>query len=97
VPKDVTEVGIVSEDNDEHPSKQLLPKDVTKAGIVSDDNDEHPLKQLLPKDVTEAGIITFLRFLQFRKQLSWKMTIAFVNFKFSINLSKIMSFPLSIS
>jgi hypothetical protein len=41
LPKDVTEAGIVSEDNDEHPEKQLLPKDVTESGIVSEYNDVH--------------------------------------------------------
>jgi hypothetical protein len=42
LPSDVTDAGIESDDNDEHPSKQEEPRDVTDAGIVSVDNDEHP-------------------------------------------------------
>jgi hypothetical protein len=39
--RDVTDAGIVSDDNDKHPWKQLSPRDVTDVGIVSDDNDMH--------------------------------------------------------
>jgi hypothetical protein len=45
LPRDSTEFGIVSDNNDEHWEKQLLPRDSTEFGIMSDDNDEHPKKQ----------------------------------------------------
>jgi hypothetical protein len=35
----------MTDDNFEHPEKQLSPINVTDSGIVTDDNDEHPEKQ----------------------------------------------------
>jgi hypothetical protein len=40
----VTDSGIISDDNDEHHSKQYSPRDATDSGIVSDANDEHQKK-----------------------------------------------------
>jgi hypothetical protein len=56
LPRNITEFGIVSEINDEHPEKQSYPIWVTELGIVSDNNDEHPLKQPFPRDTTDFGI-----------------------------------------
>jgi hypothetical protein len=37
----VTELGIVMDDNDGHLKKHLFPMEVTELGIVMDDNDVH--------------------------------------------------------
>jgi hypothetical protein len=44
----VIDLGIISNDKDEHPEKQELPRDVTEFGIISDAKDEHLEKQELP-------------------------------------------------
>jgi hypothetical protein len=41
-PRDLTEFGIVRDDNDEQPEKHLFPRDLTEFGMVREDNDEHP-------------------------------------------------------
>jgi hypothetical protein len=45
LPKDFTDAGIVSIDNEELPSKQDLTKDVIYAGIFSIDTDDGSSKQ----------------------------------------------------
>jgi hypothetical protein len=42
LPIEATLLEIVIDDNDEHPSKQLLPIEVTLLEIVIDNKDEHP-------------------------------------------------------
>jgi hypothetical protein len=42
----VTEFEIITDINDEYPSKQLWEIKVIECGIIIDVNDEHPSKQL---------------------------------------------------
>jgi hypothetical protein len=56
--KDVTDVGIIWDDDDkhEHPAKQFSPILIIEAGIVMDVNDEHLAKKKFPISVTEFGM-----------------------------------------
>jgi hypothetical protein len=42
--KDVTELGIIRDDKDEHLEKQKSLRDVNELEIISDDKDEHQEK-----------------------------------------------------
>ncbi len=55
---DVTEDGIDSERNEEHPENALSPIDVTEYGIDKDSSDVQYEKALEPMAVTEDGIDT---------------------------------------
>jgi hypothetical protein len=43
-PINITELGILRDNKDEHPEKHQFPRNVTEFGIISAVNDDHPLK-----------------------------------------------------